>query len=168
MIDIQYYLADGAVAPAKAKSGDMCYDLCNHETATLEKGVDLKVGTGVYLVFPKGWGGKVYPRSSTSEKWHAELANGTGIIDQGYRGEVILKLALRNNYPFSTLTIPARTRLAQLEIVEIHDTRLRQLTHEQFMHLSETDRGSGGFGSTGTGVHVGFVEGLRAYTASPR
>ena len=141
---MKYTLAPGATAPARATEGSAGYDLSvyfeepddfdiivNREATT--------VRTGVSVAIPNGHVGLVYVRPSLGVKG-VVLANGTGVIDSDYRGEILLKLVALK-YP---VALDHGDRIAQLVIVPILTPEL-----EQAETLDETERGTGGFGSTG-------------------
>ena len=97
--------------------------------------------TGIAVEIPTGYVGLLIPRSSTY-KLGVELANTIGVIDSSYRGE--LKLAMRNTNNSKYTKLSAGTKIAQLVIVQC-----LILQPELVDELSETERGEGGFGSTG-------------------
>ena len=101
----------------------------------------VKVGTGIAIAIPEGCFGAIYARSGIATKQGLRPANCVGVIDSDYRGEVIV--ALHNDTEESQL-IPAGSRIAQL-IVQ----RFCPIIFEEVSELNDTDRGSGGFGSTG-------------------
>ena len=112
------------------------------ETDVISPGVSRVFGTGVRVAVPEGYVGLLFARSSLGVKRRLDVANGTGVIDAGFRGEV--KVCLRN-----TGRIHARLergeRIAQLVVVPCD---LEEWVEVE--HLGDTDRGEGGFGSTGT------------------
>ena len=101
----------------------------------------VKVDTGVKVQIPEGYFGAIYPRSSTGVKKKIMLANTVGIIDSDYRGEIMIYLY---NYGEEEQTIENGDRIAQL-IVQPY----KQFEIEVVDSLDDTDRGEGGFGSTG-------------------
>lgn len=100
------------------------------------------IPTGIYLELPAGFEGQVRPRSGLAAKNGLSVLNSPGTIDADYRGEVKVILVNLSNDPF---TVKHGERIAQLVIAK-HETANWILTEE----LSETDRGAGGFGHTGT------------------
>lgn len=100
-----------------------------------------KIRTGIAVEIPKGWHGEVHLRSSTGAKTKLRLANGTGIIDSDYRGELLLLVENVGKYEAA---ISAGQRIAQLILIK--DTPFEVTVVDT---LSETKRGTGGFGSTG-------------------
>ena len=99
--------------------------------------------TGVAVAIPEGHAGLVLPRSGLASKHGLTLANAPGLIDAGYRGEVIC--AVVNLDPAEKVEIRAGDRIAQLVIVA-----LPTVTPSWSEALPESGRGEGGFGSTGT------------------
>ena len=136
-------LSEKAIAPVKAHATDAGYDLtCTDVTTEISEcgQVILVYHTGLAVEIPEGFFGALVPRSSISNK-SLDLTNCFGVIDSGYRGEVMAK------FRSTTDVIPAvykeGERFAQLLILPIVDT-----TFEESDMLSDTDRGEGGFGST--------------------
>ena len=125
-----------AVTPTYAKDGDAGLDL----TATSKTNTDtyIQYGTGIAVEIPKGYVGLIFPRSSVSKLENFYLKNSIGVIDSGYRGE----LMLRFNKSFSSYDIGEK--IGQLMIIPYPTIYL-----EEVDELSSTDRGEGGFGSTG-------------------
>lgn len=104
-------------------------------------GKDLLIDTGVAVSIPTGWCGLVLPRSSTG-KLHCKLANTVGLIDSDYNGNILL---LVHNYGDDLVTIENFQRLCQLVVVPHYPTHNFEIVSD----LEETERGEGGFGSTG-------------------
>lgn len=113
----------------------------NSETITLQPLERTLVPTGLYVEIPKGYEAQVRPRSGLALKKGITCLNSPGTIDADYRGEVGVILANLSNEPFE---INTGDRIAQMVITR-HETAEWQLTDS----LSESDRGEGGFGSTG-------------------
>jgi dUTP pyrophosphatase len=135
-------LRDGAREPRQGHEGDAGYDLFAVEEARIEPGERVSVGTGIAVAIPEGHAGLVLPRSGLAARHGIALVNAPGLIDAGYRGEVrILLINTDQREPFA---IAAGDRIAQLVITEVN--------HAQFVEtrlLSDTARGTAGFGSTG-------------------
>jgi len=129
-----------AVIPKYAKEGDACMDLVAVEKWTDDFG-NTCYNTGLALEIPPGFVGLLYPRSSVS-KTDMTLRNCVGVIDSGYRGPVILKF---REYDDSLFNYKIGDRVAQLMIMP-HP----QVEFVEAEELSDSDRGSGGFGSTGS------------------
>ena len=101
------------------------------------------IPTGLFFEIPEGYKINIFPRSGWGFKYNIQLANGTGIIDSDYRGEVKVKL-IAHSCPLSLPEIKYGTRVAQAEIVPVYIAEF-----ETVDELSDTERGIGGFGSTG-------------------
>ncbi len=108
----------------------------------IEPGQRVLIPTGIALEIPEGYEGQVRPRSGLALKRGITLANSPGTIDADYRGE--LKVILIN-LGQETVEIKRGDRIAQLVIAPVVQAQI-EVSHT----LSETDRGDGGFGSTGT------------------
>lgn len=133
-------LRDDAVIPVKAHATDAAYDLCVCEDITLLPGEYVKAGTGLAFAIPEGWCGMIYPRSGLGCKGLV-LRNTVGVIDSSYRGEVMLTLW---NTSADPIQLHAGDRVAQMCIELVPDSTLVEVEE-----LDETDRGTGGFGSSG-------------------
>jgi dUTP pyrophosphatase len=125
-----------AVAPSYAKDGDAGLDL----TATHMTWDDtyIEYGTGIAVEIPRGYVGFVFPRSSVSKKENFYLKNAVGVIDSGYRGEIKLRFNKSDTY------YEPGEKVGQLIIMPYPTIEL-----EEVNELASSDRGSGGFGSTG-------------------
>lgn len=123
-----------------AKQGDAGLDLSLVDTIVLDPQEARIAGTGVCVKVPEGNFGLVVPRSSTG-KLGIMLANTVGIIDSGYTGEI--KLFLRNLLQ-DIVVLEAGSRVAQLILLPFSN-----VIPERVLVLPETERSSGGFGSTG-------------------
>lgn len=130
-------LKDNAVLPTYAKVGDAGMDL----TATSKEELNgrIKYGTGVAVEIPEGHVGLLFPRSSIY-KTSLNLANSVGVIDSGYRGEVCVIFRLTG----SGTSYKIGDRIAQLVVLPYPDVAVVEVDE-----LSDSDRNSGGFGSTG-------------------
>ena len=135
---IVYQLDAGAYKPTKAHSSDAGYDLYAREDVELSADKTFKIDTGVHVLIPDGYVGLVLPRSSFN---CAGVATPTGVIDAGYTGSISVVLSAK-----SDLKIYAGSRIAQLVIVPLPGVRL--VEGDVMSHKSE--RGCGGFGSTGS------------------
>ncbi len=141
-IDLLISLEEGAIAPTYAHDTDACADLYAMETITLPAhSLSNMVKTGVHIALPEGWMAFIFPRSSMGLKTGLRLSNSAGIIDADYRGQLGV---VYDNISDSDYTIKAGDRIAQLMIAPSYRFKAR-ITQE----LPETERGEGGFGSTG-------------------
>lgn len=131
-----------ASLPQRANEGDAGLDLCAAEEAHIGPGERWKVGTGLAVEIPEGHAGLVLPRSGLAARHGISLVNAPGLIDSGYRGEVAVLLL--NNDPAEIFRVAPGDRIAQLVIVPIATPDPIEVDE-----LSETERGAGGFGSSG-------------------
>lgn len=133
-------LNDTAIIPSYAKPGDAGLDLV--ATEVLEESMQqIKYGTGIAVEIPEGYVGLLFPRSSVS-KTNLSLANSVGVIDSGYRGQIMCVFNKVNNPMLSSYNVG--DKIAQLVIVACPQFIVKEVTE-----LSDTERGEGGFGSTG-------------------
>ena len=138
---INVRLTDGAPLPRHAKQGDAGMDLTSRETVEIAPQGTVMVGTGVAMEIPEGFVGLVFPRSGLASKRGVSLTNCVGVIDSGYRGEIKAPLY---NAGHETIVVERGERVAQI-IIKRHET----VECVEVSELSETERGCGGFGSTG-------------------
>lgn len=136
-------LDDRAVVPARAYDGDAGVDLHALDGLTLGPGERASVGTGIAVEIPAGQAGLVLPRSGLAMRHGIALVNAPGLIDAGYRGE--LRVLLLNTDRSQACEIAAGDRIAQLVLVSVNAAPV-----EAVEELSESERGSGGFGSSGS------------------
>lgn len=136
-------LTENAIAPVKAHAADAGFDLtCSSITTEINERGQLIIvyHTGLAFEIPEGYFGALVPRSSIANKT-LTLTNCVGVIDAGYRGEVMAKMKA------TTDVIPAvykeGERFAQLLILPVPEVQFEESTE-----LSESDRGENGYGST--------------------
>jgi dUTP pyrophosphatase len=129
--------------PTAQHPGDAGLDLCAVADVEVAPGERAMVPTGVAVAIPKGHAGLVLPRSGLASRSGLTLSNAPGLIDSGYRGEVIC--AVVNLDRETPVRIAKGDRIAQLVVVAIPDVKPTWAEK-----LSDTPRGDGGFGSTGT------------------
>ena len=135
-------LCDNARIPHTAHEGDAGIDLRSTEAMQIKPFERKLVPCGLALAIPQGYAGFVLPRSGSAIKQGLSLVNSPGLIDSGYRGE--LKCIAINLDPTQTINIEVGDRIAQLVIMKVENLRLLQVDE-----LDQTERGKGGFGSTG-------------------
>ncbi|HSS33742.1 MAG TPA: dUTP diphosphatase [Solirubrobacterales bacterium] len=135
-------LVEGALVPTRAHAGDAGLDLYACEAAHIGPGERWSVGTGVGVQIPEGHAGLVLPRSGLARDHGIGVVNSPGLIDSGYRGE--LRVLLLNTDPAETFRVAAGDRIAQLVLVPIAIAAPVEVAE-----LTESLRGSGGFGSSG-------------------
>lgn len=133
---------EAGVLPTRARMGDAGLDLCAAEPAHLGPGERWKVGTGIALELPAGHAGLVLPRSGLADRYGISLVNSPGLIDSGYRGEV--SVLLLNTDPAEVFRVEPGDRIAQLVVVPFVEADPVEVSE-----LSDSERGSDGFGSTG-------------------
>jgi dUTP pyrophosphatase len=112
------------------------------QPVTIAPGTYAMIPTGIALALQPGTEGQVRPRSGLAAKHGVTVLNSPGTIDSDYRGEVNVLLVNHGTAPF---VVERGMRIAQLVIAQVASVSLRIVEN-----LSETERGSGGFGSTGT------------------
>ena len=116
---------------------------CIDETLSIGSGETKMIGTGIAMEIPTGYVGLVFARSGLACKKGLAPANKVGVIDSDYRGEI--KVALHNhNGSQDALCVENGERIAQISIVPY-----LKADFEEVDNLEDTDRGEGGFGSTG-------------------
>ena len=129
--------------PARETEGSAGYDVRASGPARLEVGEIRSIETGLVMELPAGVECQVRPRSGLAARKGLTLPNSPGTIDPDYRGE--LKVLVQN-LGSETIEIERGDRIAQLIF-----SRFEAPVVEEVVGLSETERGDGGFGSTGTG-----------------
>lgn len=140
-------LAPDAKIPVKATSSAAGVDLCAYLPEYGDKDIDIeshqtiKVPTGIAVAIPEGYVGLIFARSGTATKKDLAPANKVGVIDSDYRGELIVAL---HNHGRRTQSFKHGDRIAQLVVVPCLDYEF-----EEVDELPATNRGEGGFGSTG-------------------
>lgn len=127
--------------PAYAHDGDAGLDLRATDSLRIPAHGHATVGTGIACEVPSGCVGLVFPRSGLACKSGIALRNCVGVIDSGYRGEIRVTLTNDTDEPFD---IEDGDRIAQMVVMPYCPCKV-----EQVEELSETERGDGGYGSTG-------------------
>lgn len=128
--------------PFKGSLNAACYDVYAHSIKA-ERPDKIIVGLGFSTEIPPGFKGILVPRSSISKtNWF--LANSMGIIDADYRGEWMMILKTTNSVMYDALPFAIGERCAQIYFDKVNDVEF-----EEVESLTDTDRGTGGFGSTG-------------------
>lgn len=137
-------LNENAVIPTYGTEYSAGADLyaCTEEDITINSGETKLIKTGIAMEIPVGYAGFIYARSGLASKKGLAPANKVGVIDADYRGEVMVALYNQTNEP---QVIAAKERIAQLVIAPF-----LKVEFEEVDELTETVRGAGGFGSTGT------------------
>ena len=135
-------LDDGLPVPRYQHEGDAGLDLPSRIEYTLEPGGRARIPTGVAVAIPQGYAGFVMVRSGLAARHGISCVNAPGLIDAGYRGEVVV--ILLNTDRHEPFVIRRGDRIAQLVLQKVVEA-----TTVTVDELDETARGSGGFGSTG-------------------
>lgn len=139
-------LIAAARLPAYAHAGDAGADLRADQALVLAPGERATVATGVAIALPDGYAAFVMPRSGLASKHGITVVNAPGTVDAGYRGEI--KVTLLNTDQHEPYEIVIGDRIAQLVVMPV--TRARFVEVDR---LPGSERGTGGFGSTGLGEH---------------
>jgi dUTP pyrophosphatase len=130
-----------ALPPRSSRDGDAGYDLATRIEFVLAPGERTALPTGVALEIPPGHAGLVLPRSGHARRFGLSLVNAPGLIDSGYRGEVEVLLINHGSEP---VVFHKGDRIAQLVIVAVPTVEFCEVDE-----LGQSERGTGGFGSTG-------------------
>lgn len=137
-------LDENAVVPKRGSDYAAGYDLFAHidmDELAITPHTTVKVGTGVAMEIPEGYFGAIYARSGLATKKGIRPANAVGIVDSDYRGELFVAL---HNDTDEYQTISNGERIAQIVITPFLPVQFNEVDE-----LSTTERGAGGFGSTG-------------------
>ena len=130
--------------PIYMNPGDACCDLYAHKVK-YEDG-KIIVHTGLHFELPKGYEMEIRPRSSLT-KTYLYIPNSPGTVDEGYRGEVLVIFRRTNKYQFDNDIINPGDRVAQLLVRRVE--KINWVEVEHFEDLIPSERGFGGYGSTG-------------------
>ena len=133
----------GASQPTQGTKSAAGWDLRALEDTKVFKGVSAKIRTGLAVAIPEGWEGQIRSRSSLGAKGMI-MPNGVGTIDSDYRGELMVLTTWIGEGDFIELS--KGERIAQMLIAPVPVTNFREVSFEE---LSTTERGEGGFGSSG-------------------
>ncbi len=135
-----------AKLPERAYTGDAGYDLSAAESVVLAPGGRAVVRTGLAIAVPDGYAGLVLPRSGLAVRHGVSLVNTPGLIDPGYRGELMVPLI--NHDREETFEVMVGMRIAQLVLVRVAEARFVSV---ELLEEGADERGEGGFGSSGVG-----------------
>jgi dUTP pyrophosphatase len=135
-------LDPGVPLPAYAHAGDAGADLVCTRDLRIGPGERALVPTGIALALPAGYVGLVHPRSGLAARYGVTVLNAPGTIDAGYRGEV--QVLLVNHDPRAAVHLARGDRIAQLVVQRVEQARFVEVPR-----LPASDRGEGGYGSTG-------------------
>lgn len=135
-------VSPNAVVPTYGSKCAAGMDLYSSDTYSIAPGETVLVHTGISMEIPDGYFGAIYPRSGLATKRGLRLANCVGVVDSDYRGEIMVALY---NDSTETQSVELRDRIAQMVIQPYEHPQIFDVVNE----LSDTERGSGGFGHTG-------------------
>jgi dUTP pyrophosphatase len=135
-------VCEDAVLPTKGTAGAAAFDLYSRESCTVARGDRALISTGWAVGIPTGYEAQIRPRSGLAARQGVTVLNSPGTIDSDYRGEVKVILA---NLGEDDVRIRKGDRVAQFVVSPVIPVELVEVAS-----LADTDRGSGGFGSTGT------------------
>ena len=125
------------------------FDLAITESAVIPIGTTKLLGTGIHLIIPQGYEGQLRLRSSMCKRG-VVIPNAPGTIDSDYRGEIKIALTCIAR---GDAVVEEGERVAQIVIAKLPDAILKEVSVKEFSE-EETLRGSGGFGSTGSGINM--------------
>jgi dUTP diphosphatase len=135
-------LDPGVPVPSYARPGDAGADLVSTVDVVIPPGERAIVGTGVAIALPDGYAAFVHPRSGLAARVGLSVVNTPGTVDSGYRGEI--KVCLINHDPRDAVELRRGDRIAQLVVQRVEHAVFREVAE-----LPGSDRGAGGYGSTG-------------------
>ncbi|EAZ87145.1 MULTISPECIES: dUTP diphosphatase [Bacteria] len=133
---------EDAMLPMQANPGDAGMDLYSIETVEIPAGGTKLIKTGIQIELPKGTEAQIRPRSGLALKHSITVLNSPGTIDEGYRGEIGVILI---NHGQDTFLVEKSMRIAQMVIQFVPTIQLLEVNE-----LSQTVRGTSGFGASGT------------------
>lgn len=134
-----------AIIPTKATSGSAGFDLhaCIDKDLTIKKGDLIRISCGIAIEMPSSeYAALIFARSGLGMKYGISLSNGVGVIDSDYRGEI--QVGLCRTSDGDPYVIKNGDRIAQMIIMPVSNVNFKLVEN-----LGESERGSGGFGSTG-------------------
>jgi len=134
-------IKDNAITPSYSHAGDAGVDLYSTEDYELKPGERVLVSTGLKIAIPQGYEAQVRPKSGLALKYGISVANTPGTIDSGYRGEVGVIVI---NLGSESYKILAGKKIAQMVL-----NKVEQMEFNEVSELDDSNRGEGGFGSTG-------------------
>ncbi len=132
---------EDAIIPNFAHKGDAGMDLYSIEEVIIPPTESRLIKTGISIALPKNTEAQVRPRSGLALKYSVTVLNTPGTIDEGYRGEIGIILI---NHGKEEFIVTKNMKIAQMVVKPIYDINILEVNE-----LNDTDRGEGGFGSTG-------------------
>jgi len=137
------FVHESATVPTKANFSDAGYDLRSVEETIIHPNHIQPIKTGIVLAIPENYGGFILPRSGLAIKEGITVANSPGLIDAGYRGEIIVGLINHSTYAYR---VEVGERIAQIVFLHVPSF---YFTRNDKIIVEETERNTGGLGSTG-------------------
>lgn len=134
-----------AWTPARAHAGDAGYDLRSVDEVNLVPGGRALIRTGISVAIPRGYAGLVLPRSGLAMRHGVAPVNTPGLIDSGYRGEIMVPLI--NHDREQIFRVERGMRIAQLVLVRAEEVTFAEV---EMLEAATDGRGEGGFGSSGS------------------
>jgi dUTP pyrophosphatase len=134
-------LRPDAQVPTRAYAGDAGIDLAACERVELPPGERALVSTGLAVAIPEGYAGYVQPRSGLASKHGISIVNTPGLVDSGYRGELLVNLL--NTDPREPFVVEPGMRIAQLVVLAVPEVKPVEVDE-----LPDSERGDRGFGSS--------------------
>ena len=144
--DVKIYNESDNDFPEYRTAGAAAFDIAANETIMLEPGKTALIPTGLYFVLAESMMAEITPRSSLGLRG-LTIPNSPGVIDSDYRGEIKVLLT---NLSDTGHVVKKGDRIAQVMIRPVITPPLLSLSYSDFLNYNNTERGSGGFGSTGT------------------
>lgn len=132
---------EDAVLPFQANKGDAGFDLFSSEQKTIKSGEAELISTGIIIELPEGTEAQIRPRSGLALKHSITVLNSPGTIDEGYRGEIKVILI---NHGKADFVVEKHMRIAQMVVAPV-----AKVTMLKVDELTNSERGEGGFGSSG-------------------
>ena len=145
---LKIYAPDPGCLPEAYHPGDAGLDLRSRYNTFLKYNTPEKVETGIHIEIPEGYVGLIYSRSGLSFKYGVKLVNSVGVIDSGYRGQIMCPMIF-TGIGMNSYHIKQYARIAQLVIMPI-STPVLEVVHN-LEDLEDSVRGTDGFGSTDSG-----------------
>lgn len=139
-------IADGAVLPTYATPGSAGLDLACSEDVAIDPGAVAVVPTGLRVVCPPGMEVQIRPRSGLAARHGVTVLNSPGTVDSDFRGEIKVLLV---NHGSARFYAPRGSRIAQAVFARYECVEVVACTAEEYEGCGPTERGGGGFGSTG-------------------
>jgi len=142
-VTVKFKMLEGCqdIVPRKAHHDDAAFDIMASETLVLEPQISKLVPTGLFIELPTHYEAQIRPRSGLAIKHNLTVTNSPGTVDAGYRGMINVIMLNAGNESYQ---IKRGDRIAQMVIQKLPEVEMIQVEN-----LSESKRGSGGFGSTG-------------------